>query len=95
MKIRLSELRKIVREVLEEDIKNVGSHHQKTVGGTATLKKMHDAPGVLDSLSHIDDPRELAQIIQAIIDSVPITKRAEVMRALNTVIGHERKTHNR
>jgi hypothetical protein len=29
MKIRLSELRKIVREVLEEDIKNVGSHHQK------------------------------------------------------------------
>jgi hypothetical protein len=56
---------------------------------------MHDAPGVLDSLSHIDDPRELAQIIQAIIDSVPITKRAEVLRALNTVMGHERKTHNR
>jgi HEAT repeat protein len=95
MKIQLGELRKLVREALEEDLKNVGSKHQKTVGGTIVLKKMHDAPGVLDSLTDIKDPRELAQVIEALIDSVPMVKRADVLRALGIVARHERITHNR
>lgn len=95
MKIQLGELRKLIREALEEDLKNVGSRHQKTVRGTAALKKMHDAPGVLDSLTKVHDPKELAQIIQALIDAVPMVKRAEVLRALGLVSKHERTTRSR
>lgn len=79
MKIRLGDLRKIIREAIQEDLKNVGSRHQKTVAGALALRKMHDAPGVLDALSDISNPQELAQIIQATIDAVPITKRAAVI----------------
>ena len=88
-------LREAVRAILAEDLKNVGSRHQKTVGGTAALRKMHDAPGVLPSLSKLHDPKELAQVIQALIDAVPITSREEVLRALGIVARHERKTHRR
>ncbi len=95
MRIRLGELRRIIRELIQEDMKNIGSRHQKTVAGTAALRKMHDAPGVLDALSNIDDPKELAQVLQATIDAVPITKRDAVLKALGTVGRHERTTHKR
>ena len=95
MKIRLSELRSLVREILEEDLKNVGGRHQKTVRGSSALKKMHDAPGVLQSLARITDPKELAQVIQALIDAVPVVNRSDVMRALGIVTRHEKTTHMR
>jgi len=91
----MSALRQLVREVLKEDLKNVGSRHQRTATGTTILRRMHDAPGVLSSLSSIDDPRELAQVIQAIIDAVPLTSREEISKALNIVTRHERTTHTR
>lgn len=98
MKVRMGDLRKIIRESsdeLEEDLKNVGSKHEKTVAGGHALKMMHDAPGVMEALAGISSPKELAQVIEAIIDAVPIVGRAEVMRALNTVGRHERTNRKR
>ena len=95
MKIRLSELRRMVAEILKEDLKNVGSKHQKTVAGTAVLKKIHDAPGVLNSLMSVNDPKELAHVIEALIDAVPMVKRSDVLAALGMVQRHERATHKR
>jgi len=95
MEMKLDELRALIREVIAEDLKNVGGRHQRTVRGTSALKKMHDAPGVLKSLSKISDPKELAQVIQALIDAVPITSREDVLRSLGMVTRHERKTHLR
>ena len=95
-------LRSWIRETLRaesggvsQDLKNVGSRHEKTVGGTAALRRMHDAPGVLPALSQLHDPKELAQVIQALIDAVPITSRGDVFRALGIVGRHERATHRR
>lgn len=88
-------LRQLIREIIKEDLKNVGGRHQHTAAGTSTLRKMHDAPGVLDSLASIEDPKELAQIIQALIDAVPMTHREEIMKALDIVRRHERATHRR
>ena len=102
MKIRLSDLRDMIREVAEEetppvreDLKNVGARHEKTVSGSVALRKMHDAPGVLEALANIDDPKELAHVIEAIIDAVPVVKRADVLKALTTVTRHERITRRR
>jgi hypothetical protein len=53
---------------------------------------MHDAPGVMEALMMIEDPKELAQIIEALLDAVPIVRRDEVLRALGIVQRHERKT---
>jgi len=88
MKIRIGELRKIV----QEDLKNVHSKHEKTVTGSTVLRKMHDAPGVMEALTMIEDPKELAQVIEALIDAVPIVRRDEVLHALGIVQRHERKT---
>ena len=95
MKIQLSTLRNLIKEVLEEDLKNVGSKHEKTVSGSSALRKMHDAPGVLDALSKITDPKELAHVIEALIDAVPVVKRADVLKALGMVSRHERATRKR
>lgn len=88
-------LRQFVREALNEDLKNIGGHHDKTVTGSVVLRKMHDAPGVLEALAAVDSPKELAHIIEAIIDAVPIVRREDVLKALRTVGRHERSTHRR
>ena len=87
MRIRLEELRRII----QEDLKNVHSKHEKTVKGSTVLRKIHDAPGVMESLTMIDDPKELAHIIEALIDAVPIVRKGEVLRALGIVQRHEKK----
>jgi hypothetical protein len=94
MNSQISLLRRVIREtlILNEDLKNVHSKHEKTVAGSVVLRKMHDAPGVLEALSLIDSPKELAHVIEAIIDAVPVVKKEEVVKALMTVQRHERKT---
>lgn len=91
----MDDLRHFVREALREDLKNVGSRHEKTVTGSVVLRKMHDAPGVLEALSAVDSARELAHVIEAIIDAVPVVRREDVLKALRTVGRHERTTHRR
>lgn len=97
MKLTESQLRQMIRSEIElsEDMKNVGSKHEDTVSGAVAIRKMHDAPGVLEALSNIHSAKELAHVIEAIIDSVPVVRREEVLRALGTVQRHERKTHKR
>ena len=109
MRITLSDLRRIIREVAEatgaaaqgvsppvrEDLKNVGGRHEKTVAGSTVLRKMHDAPGVMEALAAVDSPKELAHVIEAIIDAVPVVRRDEVLKALSTVTRHEKSTHKR
>ena len=88
-------IRPLVREVIKEFLKNAGMPHEKTVAGGAALKKMHDAPGVIASLGRVKSPQELAQIIQAIIDAVPLSSRDAVLKTLGIVQRHEKKTHPR
>lgn len=91
MKIELSKLRQLIQETME----NVHSKHEKTTAGSVVLRKMHDAPGVLESLSQIDNPRELAHVIEGIIDAVPVVRRADVLEALAKVKHHEREERRR
>ena len=85
----LAELRRIVAEEVEvavsEDMKNIGSEHKATVDSSRVLTLMHAAPGLLPALQKITSPAELAHLIEAIIDSVPVVKRADVMAALGAV----------
>ena len=39
-----AQLRILIREMIAEDLKNLGAPHDQTVVGMSTLKKMHDAP---------------------------------------------------
>jgi hypothetical protein len=87
-----SQLRQLIKDVIKEDLKNTRSKHEKTVAGSIALRRMHDAPGVLEALSQITEPRELAHVIEAIIDAVPVVRRDEVLRALLVVQRHEKKT---
>ena len=80
---------------MEEDLKNVGSKHQKTVKGASALKKMHDAPGVMAALSKITKPAELTQVLEALLDAVPVTSRADILKVLRNVTRHEKKTRMR
>ena len=91
----IGQLRILVRGFVSEDLKNVRAHHERTSVGTRVIQKMHDAPGVLEALSMVDDPKELAHVIEAIIDAVPIVSRVDVLRALTTVQSHERKVRKR
>lgn len=91
----IEHLRSFVRGVLKEDLKNVRAHHERTTAGTRVLQKMHDAPGVLEALSNVEDPKELAHVIEAIIDAVPIVRKSDVLKALFTVQSHERKARKR
>lgn len=88
-------LRETVRGLVAEDLKNLGMPHDRTTAGSSALRKMHDAPGVLEALAGITEPRELAHVIEAIIDAVPIVRREDVLKALTTVQRHEKKTHRR
>lgn len=89
------QLRRFVRAAVNEDLKNVGGKHEKTVAGAHVLKMMHDAPGVMEALAGIGSPKELAHVIEAIIDAVPVVRRAEVLKALGVVMRHEKSTHTR
>ena len=88
-------LREAVRGLVAEDLKNLGVPHDATVGGSAALRKMHDAPGVLEAIASVTEPRELAHVIEALIDASGVVRRDEVLRAPGTVQRHEKKTHRR
>jgi len=92
MKLTSEQLRTIIEETITEDLKNVRGKHEHTIAGTTALRRMHDAPGVLEALSQITDPKELAQVIEAIIDAVPMVNRGDVLGALAKVTRHERST---
>lgn len=95
MRIQVSQLRQVVRDVIEEDLKNIHGKHERTTAGSTVLRHMHDAPGVMEALASVTSPKELAHIIEAIIDAVPVVRRDEVLRALTTVTRHEKATHSR
>lgn len=83
---------RLLREMIAEDLKNIYSKHKKTVDSQRVLKAIHDAPKVMDALTKINSPAELAAVIEAIIDACPIVKKAEVLRALGVVQKHEKTT---
>ncbi len=89
------ELRRYVRLLLQEDLKNLRAPHERTVAGADVLRKMHDAPGVLQALSQVDSATELAHVIEAIIDAVPVVRRHDVLDALTKVTRHEKKVRLR
>lgn len=88
----MDEVEDLLREMISEDLKNIYSKHKKTVDSQFVLKKIHDAPGVMDALTKINNPAELAAVIEALIDACPIVKKHEVLRAIGTVQKHEKTT---
>ncbi len=89
------ELRSLIEDVLAEDMKNLKAKHEKTISGQNVIRKMHDSPGVLEALSQITSPAELAHVIEAIIDAVPVVRRDAVLQALEKVKRHEKKARMR
>lgn len=81
-----------VEDSVDEDMKNIYSKHQPTVDSQKVLRTMHDAPGVMAALTKINNPQELASVIEAIIDACPIVRKDEVLNALRKVEKHEKKT---
>lgn len=53
---------------------------------------MHDAQGVLPALSQITSPTEMARVIEALLDAVPMVSRRDVLEALMKVMRHEKAT---
>lgn len=88
----MDSVEKLLRILIAEDLKNIYSKHKKTVDSQHVLKKLHDAPGVMDALQKINKPSELAAVIEALIDACPIVKKHDVMKALGSVQRHERTT---
>lgn len=83
----------LLRKFIFEDLKNVRSKHEPaTSDSKRVLRLMHDAPGVIPALQEIDNPRELAAVIEALIDACPVVRKGDVLSALSKVTSHERKT---
>lgn len=83
----------LLRKFISEDLKNIYSKHElPTTDSKKVLRMMHDAPGVMAALQEIDSPRELAAVLEALIDACPIVKKGDVLGALSKVTSHERKT---
>lgn len=83
----------LLRKFISEDLKNVYSKHEPPTPETKhLLRTMHDAPGVMKSLPDIDTPRELAGVIEAVIDACSVVGKDAVLQALQKVMRHEKKT---
>ena len=88
----MEDLSNLIREFISEDLRNIYSKHEPTADSQHALKIMHDAPGVMEALQKINNPQELAAVLEAIIDACPIIKKDSVLKALNKVQRHEKKT---
>jgi hypothetical protein len=92
MKLTEAHLRAIIQEELEtEQLKNLHSKHEATVDSKRVLEMMAQSKGVMQSIKKIDSARELAGLLEAIIDSSGVADKAAVLQALTKVQGHEKK----
>lgn len=85
MKIRLGDLRKIIRE----HFRHGGSPHQRTSDSKRVLRAMQDSPTLQHAFDSIDQPRELAGVIEELIDATGMS-REQIEQALAILYKHEK-----
>lgn len=85
MKIRLGELRRIIRE----HFRHGASPHQKTADSKRVLKAMQDNPTLQKAFDAVDHPRELVGILEELIDATDMP-REKVQQALSILFRHEK-----
>lgn len=78
-------------EIQKEQLKNLHSKHEATVDSKRVLEMMAKSKGVMQSIKKIDNARELAGLLEAIIDSSGVPDKNAVLQALTKVQGHEKK----
>ena len=92
MKLTEEQLRSIIREELEtEQLKNLHSKHEATVDSKRVLEMMAKSKGIMQLIKKIDNTKELASLLEALIDSSGVVDKAAVLQALTKVQGHEKK----
>ena len=75
----------------KEQLKNLHSKHEATVDTKRGLEMMAKSKGVMRSIKKIDNPRELAGLLEALIDASGVADKNAVLQALTKVQGHEKK----
>jgi hypothetical protein len=92
MKLTEEQLRSIIREELEtEQLKNLHSKHEATVDSKRVLEMMAKSKGIMQLIKKIDNTKELASLLEALIDSSGVVDKGAVLQALTKVQGHEKK----
>ena len=77
--------------VQKEQLKNLHSKHEATVDSKRVLEMMAKSKGVMQSIKKIDNARELAGLLEALIDASSVGDKGAVLKALMKVQGHEKK----
>ena len=85
MKIRIGDLRALIRE----HFRHGSSPHERTADAVRTLKAMQGSPTLQKAFDSIDRPRELAGVIEELIDATGMS-RTDVEQALAIVFKHEK-----
>lgn len=85
MKIRLGDLRRLIREHFRHGV----TTHEKNPDTKRVMKAMQDSPTLQKSFGSIDTPRELAGIIEELIDATGMS-RDEISQALSILYRHEK-----
>lgn len=85
MKIRLGELKKMIRE----HFRHGASPHQRTSDSKKVLKAMQDNPTLQRAFDVIDEPRELAGVLEELIDATGMP-REKIQQALAILYRHEK-----
>ena len=92
MKLTEEQLRSIIREELEtEQLKNLHSKHEATVDSKRVLEMMAKSKGIMQLIKKIDNTKELASLLEALIDASGVADKSAVLQALTKVQGHEKK----
>lgn len=89
MKTTEDALRRFVRAHLAEHFRHGGSPHQHTSDSDRALKAMQGNPALQRAFDAVDKPRELAAILEELIDATGMT-REDIARALTVLMRHER-----
>lgn len=85
MKIRLGDLRALIRE----HFRHGASPHQRTPDSKKVLKAMQNNPTLQRAFDYLDKPKELAGVLQELIDATGMS-RESIQKALEILYRHEK-----
>ena len=85
MKLRLRDLRLLIRE----HFRHGSSPHERNPDIKRVLKTMQDNPSLQRAFDTIDKPRELAGVIEELIDATGMS-RDDISQALSIIFRHEK-----
>ena len=79
----------LLREFVRESIKDSYANMHNAYDTRHLLRMMMDSPGIITALHKINSPVELAQFLDAIIDTCPSIRRSDVLDSLRKVTNYE------